>query len=182
MNSSLTDGQQPVRIGVLVRTFGLAGALRCRLDQEAVPGIQAPSPCLVGFSASFARKLTLLRCEMHDRDLICHFDGVTDQTAAQELVDQALFLPSVALSYDSPYADPNLIGCAVVGEDGRELGVIETIGATRAHYVWVIRSGDREWMLPAIPEFVIELRNDLRRVVVRLIPGMIEEVEGNGQE
>lgn len=178
MGSSLTEaGRPPVRLGVLTRTFGLRGGLRCVLDHESVPAIQVPTPCGVGYSAAFARELTLLRCERHAPDLICYFDGVNDPDQAQALADQALFLPADALTYDTPLADPQLIGYELTGENGEQLGIIDGIVATRAHYIWVIRDGDREWMLPAVNEFILDLSHEARTAVVRLIPGLIEENE-----
>lgn len=182
MGSSLTEnaGHDLVRLGVLTRTFGLAGGLRCVLDTEAVPEIPLPAPARVGYSASFARELMLTRYERHGNDLVCFFDGVTDQSRAQELVDQAIFLPVDARKYDSPLSDPQLIGFEVIDEAGESKGVIDGIISTRAHYILVIRAGEREWMLPAVDEFVVELRSADRSVVVRTIPGLFEEDE-NGQ-
>ena len=44
-----------------------------------------------------------------------------------------------------------------------------------AKHIWTIEHEGREWMLPAITEFVVELNRAEKVAVVRPIPGMISE-------
>jgi 16S rRNA processing protein RimM len=164
-----------LRLGVLTRTFGLAGGLRLSLDTEVVPQIEAPCDVRLGFSETFNRSGRLLRYEDHNGTLICFFDRVTTQQEAKELLDHALFLPESAVAYADPMAHPKLIGYRVVSEGGEELGTIDGIFKTSAHYIWGIDSGGKEWMMPAIPEFLVEIRGEERLAIVRPIPGMFTE-------
>jgi 16S rRNA processing protein RimM len=167
------------RLGIFSRTFGLAGGLRCTLDTELVPKVTVPCEVRIGFSEAFARPQRLVRCDEHSGSLLCFLEGVDSQERAQQFVDQALFIGESDINYADPLAHPRLIGYSVQSEDGNELGEIQAIFRTSAHPVWSIRAGEREWMIPAIGEFLLAIDDSARRATVRLIPGMFEEESGN---
>lgn len=167
--------QNRQRLGVLTRSFGLQGGIRCALDSFVVPTVMTPCEAWLGYSESFLQARRLERCEDHSGSLICYFDGVTTREAADALADRALWIPADAIRFDDPFSDIRLIGYAVRDESGRDLGTIAGISGTRTQFVWEITLGEREWMLPAVDEFVREIRTDEHIVVVRPIPGMVDE-------
>ena len=60
---------------------------------------------------------------------------------------------------------------------GEALGVIADVASGPAHDYWVVRSGEREWLLPAVSAIVE--RVDLRdRVVVAAPPEGLVELDG----
>ncbi len=71
----------------------------------------------------------------------------------------------------------DLIGCAVRTPEGRVLGAIGDVAAGPAHDFWVVRAGEREWLLPAVSAIVerVDLRD--RLVVVRPPEGLVELAE-----
>jgi 16S rRNA processing protein RimM len=166
-----------LRVGVLTRPFGLNGAVRCSVETAAIPRVATPCDALAGYSAGFTRALRLVSCEPRPDALICLFEGITSPEAASGLVDQALYLEWDVVTFDDPSADARLPGYLVLDESGRELGRIDDIIRTPAHYVWSVRHGDREWLLPAVKPFVVDIQHDRRTAIVCPIPGMFEEDE-----
>ena len=65
----------------------------------------------------------------------------------------------------------DIIGSRVVDEEGNDIGVVEDILERPAANVYVIR-GDREILVPSVPEFIKKVDTDQRIVTVRLIEGM----------
>ena len=170
------------RLGVLTRTHGLAGGLRCAVDGETTPSVAAPCDAAIGYSESFLQPIRLARYEVIQGDPLLFFEGVTSAEKAAELVDRAVFLEESLISYENPYSDPRVIGYDVRSEQGEDLGKIDGIIRTPAHYIWSVRKGEREWLLPATEPFVLSFEDDARCVTVRLIPGLLgdEEEEGSG--
>lgn len=165
-----------IRLGVLTRPHGLQGGLRCTLDYPGTPVISTPCEVAVGYSESFTRSYELTRYEPGRGEIICFFRGVDDRDKAMELADQALFVPAAAVSYGTRTGDPGLIGFQVFDEENRLLGSIEGIFQTAAHYVWtIVDETGREWMLPAVDEFVLGFDEENRRIDVRLIPGLYDD-------
>ena len=175
-----------IRLGVLSRPHALEGGLRCMLDNPSVPAISVPCTVKVGFSESYAQDRTLVRYEAGRGEVVCFFQGVDTREKAMELMDQALFIEPDLLSYEKPYADPGLIGFEIRDEDDRLLGTVAGMLLTNAHYIWRVEEEGREWMLPAIEEFVLGIDEEAQVIVVRLIPGLydddqeVAEDEGGG--
>jgi 16S rRNA processing protein RimM len=170
-----------VRLGVLTRTFGLAGGVRLSIDGDAVPTIAAPCDVSLGFSESFTETFRLERYDLHAGNPTCYFAGYTSREVAEKLLDRALFVQPEFLSYDEPLSHPKLIGYEVLDESGEHLGTIVSIFRTPAHFIWMVGSESREWMVPAIDQFVIEIRHDERKAIVRPIPGMVVEEPADGE-
>ena len=63
------------------------------------------------------------------------------------------------------------MGARVVDEQGNELGELADIMELPASNVYVVR-GEREILIPAVPEFVLERNIDEGFIRVRLIEGM----------
>ncbi len=142
------------------------------LDNPVVPIIATPCEVLVGFSEAFAKPQTLLRYEAGRGEISCFFQGVDDRDKALALTDQAVFLVRELLSYEQPYSDPGLVGFEVRDEEDTLLGQVAGMLQTRAHYIWRVDDEGREWMLPAIDEFVLGVDEEAKKISVRLIPGL----------
>ncbi len=170
-----------VRLGVLTRTFGLAGGIRLSIDGDAVPMLAAPCEVSLGFSESFTEPFRLERYEARVGNVTCYFAGYTSRESAERLLDRALFVDMGLLSYEDPLANPQFVGYEVFDESGENLGNIISIFKTPAHFIWMIRLEGREWMIPAIEQFVVESRHAERKVIVRPIPGMVVEEPEDGE-
>jgi len=70
-----------------------------------------------------------------------------------------------------------LIGCRVETGDGRSVGTVKEIWETGAHDVLVIETADkRQVLLPTAGEFLREIDVSGRRLVVEVIPGLLDPV------
>lgn len=65
-----------------------------------------------------------------------------------------------------------IIGLEVVDLDGRQLGRVAEVLRTGSNDVYVVRSGDRELLLPAIRDVVRAIDLDQGRMTVELLPGL----------
>jgi 16S rRNA processing protein RimM len=109
----------------------------------------------------------------HDR-LLVRFEGVGDRDAAAALGLGSLWAEADALPDPGPDTvyTFQLEGFAVVTEDGRPIGTLESVLATGAHPVYVVRAPaegsapGRELMIPAAPEFLKRVDVEARVIVV----------------
>ena len=58
--------------------------------------------------------------------------------------------------------------------DGSRLGTIEEIFSNGAHDVWVVRDGEREFLIPVIEDVVKGMDFTTRRVTIEPIPGLLD--------
>jgi 16S rRNA processing protein RimM len=73
----------------------------------------------------------------------------------------------------------DLVGSAVVTEDGRALGTLDEVLRMPAHDVYVVRGPGGEILLPATDEVVRGVDLDAGTMTVRLLPGL---EPGSGEE
>jgi 16S rRNA processing protein RimM len=101
-------------------------------------------------------------------------EGIEDRNAADALRGLSIFLPYDSLETlpEGEYYWEDLIGLAVVTEDGKPLGQIESIFPTGSNDVYVCKEGGREILLPAIAEVIRSVNIQAGTVVVRLLKGM----------
>lgn len=107
--------------------------------------------------------------------MLCFFRGIDNRNQTEELSDKALFIEPSLLLYSEPLQDPGLIGFTVQDEEGKELGRLAGMFDAVAHFIWRIEEDDREWLLPAIEEFVLEVDEENQLIRVRLIPGLYDD-------
>lgn len=112
----------------------------------------------------------------HDR-MILGFEGVTTREAAAALTLGELWAeasqlpdpgPGVAYRYQ-------LLGCTVVDEQDRAIGVVEDIVDTAAHPLYRVRTPEgREVLIPAVDAFLRSVDVAARRIVVGLPEGLLD--------
>jgi 16S rRNA processing protein RimM len=59
-------------------------------------------------------------------------------------------------------------------EDGALIGTVTGIERSPAHDLWVVATGERECLVPAVPEIVVDVSLADRRVVIRPPEGLLE--------
>jgi 16S rRNA processing protein RimM len=121
------------------------------------------------------RRLTVGSSRPHRGRLLVTFEEVPDRTAAERMARQVLFVPE-SMSPPLPegsWWDHQLVGCAVVTDDGRPLGAIGEVIHTAANDVWsAVDEGGRETLIPALRDVVVSVDVTAKRVVVRSVPGL----------
>lgn len=75
------------------------------------------------------------------------------------------------------YRVKDLDGCAVVTEIGETLGTLKDVYPTGANDVFVVRSEQREYLIPALKDVVLAIDLEARRILVRLPPGLRDVYE-----
>jgi 16S rRNA processing protein RimM len=113
----------------------------------------------------------------HKGVLLIKLAGVDDRDAAEELRGMLVQVPldqAVPLE-EGEYYHFQLIDMDVETETGEWLGRVADVLATGAHDVYVVRGPRGEVLLPAVEDVILDLDTEQGTMVVRLMPGMIEE-------
>ena len=102
--------------------------------------------------------------------------GVDDRPAAETLRRQQVYVAEGNLPplEEGESFIHDLVGLAVVDEDGARLGTVENVSQTPAHDVFIVarEEGGEPALIPAVEEFVREVDVEGGRLVVCLIEGM----------
>jgi 16S rRNA processing protein RimM len=173
------QGHQPrlVAIGEVGRPHGLGGELRVTLLSDDPDRLAEIEECVLWDPESDRREaVRVVSVRPHGDVMLMAFDGFETIDAARALVGRLLAVPAgEARPLPEGFFYPwQLEGCRVVTEAGEEVGVVVGLEESAAHDLWVVRAGEREHLVPAVPEIVREVDLAARRVTVRLPDGLLD--------
>lgn len=112
----------------------------------------------------------------HKGHFLVQFRKVTDRDAAESVRGTAVFAKIDDLreaGFSATFPD-ELIGFAVVTEEGESVGVVEDVVDYPASELLQVRNGSREHLIPNVPAIVIAVEQEAKRIVVRPTPGLLD--------
>ena len=123
------------------------------------------------------RPATVRSWREHKGMVLLTIDGVTDRDQAEALRG----LEVLVREQDLPDLDEGehyfyqMIGCRVVLTDGTEVGELTGFYQTGGQDTWVIVNSDKaEILLPAVPEFVLDIDLDTETIVIEPPEGLLD--------
>ena len=152
--------------GQIVNTHGVRGEVRI------VPWADSPD-FLCRFSTLYidGAPRRLLSGRVHKGSVIAKLDGVDTVEEAMLLRDKTVQIRRAdARLPEGTFFLADVIGLNVVDEEGRTLGTLTEVLSPSVQQVYVIQ-GEREIMIPAVPEFILETNIEGGYIKVRLIEG-----------
>jgi 16S rRNA processing protein RimM len=120
-----------------------------------------------------AAKITSLRKQ--GRHFVVAIEGCLDAVSASKLRGSSICVPreSVVLEENEFFHD-QLIGIPVFTADGEAVGLVDEILETGGNDVYVVKKGDKEYLLPAIRDVIREIDLGGRRIIIKAIPGLLD--------
>ncbi len=168
-----------IYLGRIVKAFGIRGELKFHPSDDFWEEV-LESRKLELYSES-SGKTTKLPFELvakrpHGTSYVVKLKGVDDRNRAEELVGSKLFVDEEALDVELPYEllPFQVVGMTVKDEAGNVLGRVARVVYSSAHDVYEVESESGTFMVPAIPEFVIDVNEDEGEMTIRPLPGLIE--------
>jgi 16S rRNA processing protein RimM len=171
-----------IAVGKVLRPHGVRGELRVeiitghpeRLGRHAYFYLASPE------SPEVAQRYAVERLRKHKTGLLLlKLGGCDDRNAAEELRGMLVQIPieeAVPLE-EGEYYHFQLLGVRVETEAGKFLGQVVEVLETGANHVYVLDGPHGEVLLPAVEDTVRELDLELKRMVVRLLPGTLGDEE-----
>ena len=177
----MSTAPQQLRVGRLTKAHGLKGALKLELftDDPAkrfTPGavftLQVPTS-----SPWHGKTLTLSELRWYNSQPVGFFEGVSDREGAETLVKAILWIDQDSAETDEPDAwyDFQLVGLRAL-RDGVEVGTVARVEHFPAQDLLVIRSEDREVLVPFVSAIVPAV--DIAAGTVTITPpaGLFEDL------
>lgn len=166
-----------LKVGTVSSTHGLKG------EVKVFPATDDPKRFLelekVLLDSGRGRvELAIEGVKFFKRMVILKFRGIDRIEDVEEYRGKTLWVPredAVKLAKDE-YFVADLIGSRVVTDEGMELGTLTDVMETGANDVYVVkRDAGGEVLLPAIKECVLEVDVAGQKILVHLMPGLLEE-------
>jgi 16S rRNA processing protein RimM len=109
-------------------------------------------------------------------NILLKFLGVNSPEAAMPLVNNFLEIEREKLLPlpQNRYYIFDIIGLKVLTNQGEEIGTIEDVVSLPANDVYVVKSGEKEYDIPAIKEVVKKIDLDKKIMVIQPLKGLLE--------
>ena len=163
--------EQYLEVGKITNVHGVMGEVRVQ------PWADSPD-FLCRFKTLYVDKthwpIQVERARVHKNMVIIKFQGVTDVPSALAMRNAILYIDRRDVQLpEGAFFLADLYGLEVRdARDGRVLGKVADILTLPANNVYVVRGGERELMIPAVPQFVAETNPEEGYLRVNLIEGM----------
>jgi 16S rRNA processing protein RimM len=162
-------------IGRIVRAHGIRGELSVTVLTDYPERFEQTERVYIG-SEHEADPYQVTGYRWHKANVLLSVAGVEDRNAAERLVGQFVQIPreeAMELPAGSYYLF-QLIGLDVITEAGERLGVVREIIETGANDVYVVRDdAERDILLPAIPQVVLNVDLEQGQMLVHLLDGLV---------
>lgn len=156
-----------LEIGKIVNTHGLDG------EVKIIPWADSPQALLdIEIFYIDEKPVRLIRGRIHKGTVLATLEGVSDVNAAMRLKNKTVFIDRDDIELeDGAFFIQDIIGAEVVDERGAKIGVLAEVLEKPSSNVYVI-SGEREILVPAVPEFILGADVENGVITVRLLEGM----------
>ena len=161
------EKREYVEAGRITNTHGVAGEVKIEVWLDSPQFLKSFKRCFID-----RREVKLLSARVHKGFLIVKLEGVEDVNAAMALKGRTVFIDRAdARLPKGAFFLQDIIGASVVDESGNEIGKLVDVMETPASNVYVVK-GEREHLIPAVPEFILSTDADNGIITVHLIEGM----------
>ncbi len=164
------------QVGVITATHGLRGEVKVYPTSDEPRRFDSLKEVILD-TGRVQRRLRIRSVKYFKQFAILGFEGMDRIEDVERLRGASLLIDredAVPLE-EGEYFIPDLLGLEVVTDTGRDLGELVDVLQTGANDVYVVGGGDRkEFLLPAIPECILEVDTEGGKMVVRLMPGLEE--------
>ena len=155
--------------GQIVTTHGIQG------EVKIVPWCDSPE-FLCGFDTLYidGAPVKVRAARAHKGNVLARLEGVDDVNAAMRLKNKVVSIDRSGVELpDGRHFIADLMGLTVIDDDtGAELGVIADVLTPPAHEVYVVKGGEKSYMIPAVDAFLRGTSVEEGWVRVHLIEGM----------
>ena len=156
-----------IEAGEIVNTHGVRGEVKLQPWTDSAEFLARFRTLYIDGAAVRVRS-----SRVHKGMVLALLEGVEDVNAAMRLKGRTVYIDREDAKLPrGGYFIQDIIGAEVVTEDGEGIGRLEEVIDAPASMVYVVR-GERERLIPAVPEFILKTDADAGVITVRLIEGM----------
>ncbi len=163
-----------VAVGKIRRPHGVRGEVVVEIYTDFPERLKPKKELFVGEKHE---RLIIRSVRPHNEGLLMGFETYETPEGVGRFRNQILYVPVKSLPPlpDGQYYFHQLLGLTVFDESGQLLGELTEVLETGANDVYVVTSSaGAELLLPAIPDVILNVDLEGHRMIVHLLPGLLE--------
>ena len=153
-----------IEAGEIVNTHGVRGEIKMLPWLDSPEDMRGFTRCRIG-----GKDYAITACRVQNTCNLLKLEGVDTMEAAQALRGKTVTLYREDMDEDVIFAG-DLIGMEVFSQ-GERIGELTQVLDYPGNQVYVVK-GEREYMVPAVKEFILSTDLDGNRMEVKLLEGM----------
>ncbi|MGC2047480.1 MAG: ribosome maturation factor RimM [Gallionella sp.] len=157
-----------VIMGRIAAAHGIRGWVKIQPYTEYLDSLLDYGSWWIGREGGPWREVEVKQCEVHNKTLAAQLPDCQDRTAAEKLKGLLIAVPRNSLPQQSSeaYYWSDLIGLAVVNEEGVQLGTVSNLLETGANQVLSVKGENGEILIPFVATSIkqVDLKNKTIRV------------------
>ncbi len=154
-------------IAQITKPSGLNGEVKVRPLSRYFNDYVLQKQLFLGESEEYSRHVKLKNAIGAGKQTRYHFEGIDSRDEAESMIGQLIFA-SVPETDRIVWVSADIIGFMVVAEDGKVIGELSEILWLPSNDIYVIKDGNRELLIPVIPEIVKEV--DMKSAIILISP------------
>jgi 16S rRNA processing protein RimM len=172
----MSGQRRQLRLGTVAGTHGIRGGLRVRTFSGEYDVLVSIETVRLLKPDGTSAQMEVASVRPHGRQAVLTFKGLDSINLVTGLVGSELWVDREQLPPlpEGEYYWCDLIGMTVLLEDGRRLGEIASIIPTGSNDVYVVDTGEREVLVPAIEDVVLNIDPAAGSMRVALLEGLLD--------
>lgn len=160
-------------IGKIVNTQGVKGEVRVLPTTDDINRFKNLKTLNI-FGKKDNMTLTIESVRFHKQFVLVKFESIDNMNDAEKLKTYEIRIPKeMALPCaENEYYISDLYGMTVITEDGEDLGLLVDIIVTGANDVYSIKKDDKEILIPAIKQCILDVNVPNKLMKVHLLEGL----------
>ena len=165
-----------LRVGVFANTHGIAGEIKVYPTTDDMTRFKKLKKVYLDTGKELL-EWEIANVKFFKNMVILKFKGINNINDIEKYKGKDLYITreqAVPLEEDE-YFLCDVIGAAVVTEDGNHLGVVKEVLQTGANDIYVVENEDKkEILLPVIKDCILDIDFENKVVKVHLMPGLAD--------
>ncbi len=169
------EDEDLVSIGYITKTHGIRGDIKV-IPLTDIPGRYNNLERVFVFPKKGEKRTFYINKVMNVKGgIVLSFTPSVTMSEGEELVGGYIKVPAVESPVlgENSYYEFEIVGMEVFLEDGKYIGRIEEIFSTGSNDVYVVKDGDKEYMIPAVNHVVKSVDVAGKRMTISLIEGLL---------
>lgn len=164
-----------VEAGFIRRSHGVRGELLVEIDRY-YEGVILPGTTV--YLGEDHKPMNLLSSRPHNQGLLIQLDKINNPEQAGQYRLQRIYILSIIkrrILQSGEYYNDQIIGLSVKNDLDQDLGIVSEIIETGANDVYVVsKPGERDLLLPVIPEVIQRVDLEKGEILVHILPGLMD--------
>ncbi|MBN1849033.1 MAG: 16S rRNA processing protein RimM [Deltaproteobacteria bacterium] len=171
-----TPTEDLLLLGKVIRPHGLEGLLRVYSFAQSEDIFLEAGTVFIRSDREQPYRYRVISAKKHKNLLVMRLDGLNSRYDAEKLRGAEILVrrDTIKAKKEDEYFWFELIGLKVYLVGGRYIGTLEDIFSTGSNDIYVVREGDKEYLIPAIHDVIKDIDLIHKNMVIREMEGLLD--------